>query len=96
VGTSLPKLATSFLASDRGQRDIAVGNIVGSNLFNLLSVLGLSGIDSPGPSPVADSSLQVDFPGDAGRDDRTPTHHLKGSEIRRWETLVLMALYAST
>jgi cation:H+ antiporter len=40
-GTSLPELATSVLASLRGERDIAVGNVVGSNLFNLFGVLGL-------------------------------------------------------
>lgn len=39
-GTSLPELATSVLATIRGQRDIAVGNVIGSNLFNLLGVLG--------------------------------------------------------
>ncbi len=40
VGTSLPCLATSLIAALRGQRDIAVGNVIGSNLFNLLGVLG--------------------------------------------------------
>ena len=47
VGTSLPEIATSVLASLRGQRDIAVGNAVGSNLFNLLLVLGLGSIIAP-------------------------------------------------
>src|SRR5690606_32601895 len=40
IGTSLPEVVTSVIASLRGERDIAVGNIVGSNLFNLLGVLG--------------------------------------------------------
>ena len=47
AGTSLPELATSVIASIRGERDIAVGNVVGSNIFNLLSVLGLSSIVAP-------------------------------------------------
>ncbi|MDA0824547.1 MAG: calcium/sodium antiporter, partial [Proteobacteria bacterium] len=47
IGTSLPELATSVTAAFRGERDIAVGNIVGSNIFNLLCVLGLSALVSP-------------------------------------------------
>ena len=43
LGTSLPELVTSVVASIRGARDIAVGNIVGSNLFNILAVLGVAG-----------------------------------------------------
>lgn len=62
VGTSLPELATSVLASIRGQRDIAVGNVVGSNLFNLLSVLGLSSIVAPDGIPVPSSVLAFDLP----------------------------------
>lgn len=47
VGTSVPELATSALAAIRGQTDIAVGNVIGSNLFNILSVLGLTAVISP-------------------------------------------------
>jgi cation:H+ antiporter len=47
VGTSVPELATSVLAAIRGQTDIAVGNVIGSNLFNILSVLGLTAVISP-------------------------------------------------
>lgn len=45
VSTSLPELATSLIAAMRGERDIAVGNVIGSNLFNLLGVLGLTALD---------------------------------------------------
>lgn len=51
VGTSLPELATSLLAAKRGQTDIAVGNIVGSNLFNLLFIWGLSNTIAPSAMP---------------------------------------------
>ncbi len=44
AGTSLPEAATSVIASVKGERDIAVGNVVGSNIFNILSVLGLSAL----------------------------------------------------
>jgi cation:H+ antiporter len=93
VGTSLPELATSFLASLRGQRDIAVGNVVGSNLFNLMCVLGLTGVVSPDPIPVADASLRVDYPVMLGASLVLLPIIWKGFEIRRAEGLVLMAFY---
>lgn len=56
VGTSLPELATSVVASVRGEGDIAVGNVVGSNVFNLLGILGVGALvrplDAPGLQPV--------------------------------------------
>ena len=62
IGTSLPELATSVMASIRGHRDIAVGNIVGSNLFNILAVLGLTAAVAPGGIPVAERAINFDFP----------------------------------
>ena len=62
IGTSLPELATSIMASLRGQRDMAVGNIVGSNLFNILAVLGLTAVVAPGGVPIAAQVLHFDFP----------------------------------
>lgn len=62
VGTSLPELATSVMASLKGERDIAVGNILGSNIFNIGAVLGLSGMVAPQGLPVAHTSLLVDIP----------------------------------
>jgi cation:H+ antiporter len=62
AGTSLPELATSVMASLKGERDIAIGNIVGSNIFNIGAVLGLSGMIAPDGLPVAQSSLVVDIP----------------------------------
>ena len=62
IGTSLPELATSILAAIRGERDIAVGNIVGSNIFNLLCVLGLASLVSPQAISVSANALAFDFP----------------------------------
>lgn len=62
AGTSLPELATSVVATVRGQRDIAVGNVVGSNLFNLTAVLGLAAVGSHGGIAVASQALRVDLP----------------------------------
>jgi cation:H+ antiporter len=50
VGTSLPELASSVVAALRGQNDIAVGNVVGSNLFNILLILGVTGLVMPLPA----------------------------------------------
>lgn len=49
IGTSLPELATSLIAASRGEREIAVGNVIGSNLFNLLGVLGFTALVAPTP-----------------------------------------------
>lgn len=51
IGTSLPELAASMMAAIKKEDDIAVGNIVGSNTFNTLAVLGLPGLIAPGPFP---------------------------------------------
>ncbi|MFP5322998.1 MAG: calcium/sodium antiporter [Acidimicrobiia bacterium] len=93
VGTSLPELATSLLAAIRGQRDIAVGNVVGSNLFNLMCVLGLTGIVSPDAIPVADSSLRIDFPVMLAATIVLLPIVWKGFRIDRWEGIVLVGFY---
>jgi len=62
AGTSLPEVATSVMAALRGERDIAVGNVVGSNIFNILSVLGVSAIVAPGELTVATQVLAFDLP----------------------------------
>jgi cation:H+ antiporter len=62
AGTSMPELATSVIAGLRGQRDIAVGNIIGSNIFNILAVLGVSGMLSPAGIPVSNAALTMDIP----------------------------------
>jgi cation:H+ antiporter len=51
VGTSLPEFATSVLAAYRGQSDVAVGNVVGSNIFNILFIWGISITIAPSPMP---------------------------------------------
>ena len=64
LGTSLPELAASVAAARRGEDDIAVGNVVGSNMFNLLGVLALPGIIAPGA--VNRAIVARDFPIMAG------------------------------
>jgi cation:H+ antiporter len=62
VGTSLPELATSVVAAIRGERDIAVGNVVGSNLFNVLCVAGVTSTVVRGGMEVSTAALYFDFP----------------------------------
>lgn len=62
LGTSLPELATSIAASMRGERDIAVGNVVGSNIFNILIVLGTAGIIAPTGVEVSTAAINLDIP----------------------------------
>jgi cation:H+ antiporter len=61
VGTSLPELATSVAAAVRNQRDLAVGNVLGSNIFNVLGVLGAGAVASGG-IPVTTGVYMLDFP----------------------------------
>ena len=60
IGTSLPELATSLVAALRRQSEIAIGNIVGSNIFNVLGILGITAMIQP--IPVADRFLTLDLP----------------------------------
>ncbi len=62
MGTSLPELATSIVAATKGNRDLAVANIVGSNMFNILAVIAVAGVVSPHGIPVEKSMLHLDFP----------------------------------
>lgn len=63
VGTSLPELATSVVAAIRGEMDISIGNLVGSNVFNIMSVLGVAAMVRPIPIPggFIESGLWIDY-----------------------------------
>lgn len=60
LGTSLPELAASVMSALKNEHDIAIGNVIGSNIFNLLAVLGLPGLINPGPFDA--SVLTRDYP----------------------------------
>ena len=62
IGTSLPELVTSIVAARRGENEIAMGNVIGSNLFNILCILGISAFLSPitvAPTAVIDAAFLV-------------------------------------
>jgi cation:H+ antiporter len=93
VGTSLPEIATSIIATLRGERDIAVGNVVGSNLFNILAVLGLSSVVSPSGVAVAPEALRFDLPVMIGAAIACLPIFFTGNRIARWEGALFFAYY---
>ena len=94
-GTSLPEAATSLLASLRGQRDIAVGNVVGSNIFNLLAVLGLSATVAPDGLPVSAAVLWFDLPVMVAVAVACLPIFFTGAVIARWEGALFLGYYAA-
>lgn len=62
AGTSLPEVVTSIIAAIRGHRDIAVGNVIGSNIFNLMGVLGVAGIVAPSGIEIPPAVIGFDLP----------------------------------
>jgi len=93
AGTSLPELATSVLSSIRGKCDIAVGNIVGSNIFNLLGVLGVSAIFSPDGINILSSTLNTDFLVMIATAVACLPVFFTGHLIARWEGILFFGYY---
>jgi cation:H+ antiporter len=95
AGTSLPEVATSILAAIRGERDIAVGNVVGSNIFNILAVLGISASIAPGDLAVAPAMLAFDLPVMVAVAVACLPIFFTGHLIARWEGALFLAYYAA-
>jgi len=93
VGTSLPEIATSIVAGFRGQRSIAVGNAVGSNIFNILLVLGLCSIVAPNGVPVAASAVNFDIPVMIAVAGASLPIAFIGYKIVRWEGFMFLGYY---
>ena len=94
IGTSLPELVTSAMAAKKGKADLAVGNVIGSNIFNILWILGVSALISPLPFDVASNtdimmvivaSMLLIFAVIVGKRPR----------IDRWEGWVFVIVYFS-
>ncbi|REJ82682.1 MAG: sodium:calcium antiporter [Planctomycetota bacterium] len=95
VGTSLPEVATSVLASFRGEREIAVGNVVGSNIFNILCVLGLTATVVPGGVEVSDTALRLDLPVVIAVSVACLPIFFTGHLIARWEGALFLGYYVA-
>lgn len=93
AGTSLPEGAASIVAAAKGERDIAVGNVVGSNIFNILVVLGLSSLVSPGGLPAAPALVHFDIPVMIAVFFACLPIFFSGYRINRWEGALFLAYY---
>lgn len=93
VGTSLPELATSLLAVYRGERDIAVGNVVGSCIFNLLLVLGAGSVVASSGLSISPNALAFDLPVMLGVFVACLPIFFSGYRINRWEGALFFGYY---
>ena len=93
IGTSLPELITSVVAAKKGETDIAVGNIVGSNIFNILLVGGLSALIFPLPfAPGGVSFLSDGLIALGSAVLLAVFAYLRGHKLKRWHGIVLFVL----
>jgi cation:H+ antiporter len=83
------------IASIRGERDIAVGNVVGSNIFNILLVLGVAGVVGPDGVPVAPAALGFDLPVMLAVAVACLPIFFTGHRIDRWEGLLFLGYYVA-
>lgn len=95
AGTSLPEVVTSVIAAIRGERDIAVGNVVGSSIINILGVLGLASIVAPTGIEVSDAVIGFDIPVMIGAALACLPIFFTGGVISRQEGLLLFGYYVA-
>ena len=91
IGTSLPELVASLVAALRGRSDIAFGNIVGSNIYNILGILGITALVAPVPIPP--DMAARDWIAMTGAAIVLLLHAWTGARVTRMEGLSLLALY---
>lgn len=95
AGTSMPEVVTSILAALKGERDIAVGNVVGSSIFNILGVLGISAMVTPGGLAAAAALVNFDLPVMIAVALACLPIFFTGLVIARWEGALFLGYYAA-
>jgi cation:H+ antiporter len=95
AGTSTPEVAASLMALRKGERDIAVGNVIGSNTFNILGVLGVSGLVAPAALTMPESLVRFDLPVMVAVAIACLPVFFSGRRIARWEGLMFLGYYAA-
>jgi cation:H+ antiporter len=93
AGTSLPEVVASIVATLKGERDIAIGNVIGSNVFNILGILGLAALVTPGGLTVAPSIITFDLPVMIAVAFATLPIFITGLSINRWEGVLFLGYY---
>lgn len=93
IGTSLPEIAATAVASLRGERDIAVGNVIGSSIFNILAVLGVASVVAPAGIAVSTAVLRFDLPVMIAVAVACLPIILNGHVIWRWEGWLFLGYY---
>lgn len=95
AGTSLPEVATSVVATIKGERDIAIGNVVGSNIYNILAILGIASLVTPGGLAIAPQMVLVDIPVMVIVAGACLPIFFTGLTIDRWEGGLFLAGYVA-
>jgi len=95
IGTSMPEIATSLVAAWRGERDIAVGNVVGSNIFNIFACLGVAGMLAGNGIAVSDAARNFDLWVMLAVAIACLPIAVTGREIARWEGGLFVGYYAA-
>lgn len=95
AGTSMPEVATSLMAAIKGERDIAVGNVVGSNTFNILGCLGVTGLVAPEGLNVPAALLNFDLWVMLAVSFACIPVFMTGREIARWEGGIFVGYYVA-
>jgi cation:H+ antiporter len=93
AGTSLPEVVASVMATIKGERDIAVGNVIGSNIYNILAITGLAGAIAPDGLNVNSSLLRVDIPVMIGAAAICWPFFKTGKQLSRLEGGIFLATY---
>ncbi len=93
IGTSLPEIATVIVASRRGQQEIVVGNVIGSNLFNILLVLGFTSLIAPNGIAVPNAAIVFDMPIMIAVALACLPIFFTGYLIKRWEGILFLFYY---
>ncbi|RPI26702.1 MAG: calcium/sodium antiporter [Acidobacteria bacterium] len=93
AGTSTPEIAASVVATIRGERDIAIGNVVGSNIFNLLGILGVSALVADQGVAVAPAAYSFDIPVMIAVSVACLPVFFTGHKLSRWEGALFIGYY---